>query len=74
MFCLLVHLLMSADDTLSGLRPAFMPLGGQTDFCIFFFIPLSERPWLVDSYDQWLERLKVRLILLVFTLTSCFHM
>uniref|UniRef100_A0A3B4F1G6 4'-phosphopantetheine phosphatase n=1 Tax=Pundamilia nyererei TaxID=303518 RepID=A0A3B4F1G6_9CICH len=29
-----------------------------TDFCIFFFIPLSERPWLVDSYDQWLERLK----------------
>lgn len=33
-------------------------------FCFFFFF--SERPWLVDSYDQWLERLKVSLFLYFF--------
>lgn len=33
-------------------------------FCVSFL--LSERPWLVDSYDQWLERLKVRLFLCFF--------
>uniref|UniRef100_A0A3Q1CTG8 4'-phosphopantetheine phosphatase n=1 Tax=Amphiprion ocellaris TaxID=80972 RepID=A0A3Q1CTG8_AMPOC len=31
-----------------------IPLCAQTD-CVVF---LSERPWLVDSYNQWLERMK----------------
>lgn len=34
---------------------------------VAFCLP-AERPWLVDSYDQWLERLKVSLFFCSFSM------
>lgn len=39
---------------------AFYKLFHKFNVFHFLFIYFSERPWLVDAYNQWIERLKVR--------------